>query len=59
MPDSKKQSNVNMKTETLFDYESKANELLTAAIKQMKKERKPFDFHKFKAQILGKDYEDT
>lgn len=43
----------------LFDYESKANELLSAAINQMKRERKPFDFHKFKAQFLGKDYEDS
>ena len=43
----------------LFDAESKCNEILDQFIQKMKKERSHFDFNRFKAKFLGKDYADT
>ena len=43
----------------LFDAESKSNEILDQFIQKMKKERSHFDFNRFKAKFLGKDYADT
>ncbi len=43
----------------LFDFETKANEIINKMIQEMKKKRIAFDFHKFKADFLGIKYETT
>jgi len=40
----------------LFDAESNCHEILDQFIQKMKKERSHYDFNRFKAKFLGRDY---